>query len=145
MSLAVRRGTAFIACALFSFSASILSHAADKPKKPKLAVRAAPRMATSPAHIFFTAELQGGDDMEEFHCPALEWDWDDETKSTHESDCSPYQADTPIERRFTAEHLFAHEGTYDVKVTMSRADRTIASTRVLVTIRPGLGDLSGQR
>src|SRR3954468_17400239 len=77
-----------------------------KPKKPKLDLRAAPRMTSSPASVFFTAELQGGTDTEEFHCPTLEWDWDDGAHSTHEADCPPYQAGTPIERRFTAEHIF---------------------------------------
>jgi hypothetical protein len=111
-----------------------------KPKKPKLELRAAPRMGTSPVSIFFTAELKDGVDSEEFHCPALEWDWDDGARSTHEADCQPFQEGTPMERRFTAEHLFAHEGNYDVKVTLRHADRVIAATRVQVSVRPGLGD-----
>src|SRR5689334_19063705 len=114
----------------------------EKPKKPKLELRAAPRMASSPASVFFTAELQGGADIEEFHCPTLEWDWDDGAHSTHEADCPPFQAGTPIERRFTAEHVFSHEGLYEVKVTMRRADRVIAASHVQVTVRPGLGDIN---
>jgi hypothetical protein len=119
--------------------------AGDKPKKPRLALRAAPRMAQSPANIYFTAELQGGDDIEEYYCPALEWDWDDGARSTHEADCSPYQAGMEIQRRFTAEHLFAQQGNYEVKVSLKRSDKVIATTRVSVTIRPGLGDLSDFR
>jgi hypothetical protein len=111
-----------------------------KSKKPHLELRAAPRMATSPASIFFTAELKDGADSEEFSCPSLEWDWDDGAHSSHEADCQPYQEGTPIERRFTAEHLFAHEGNYEVKVTMRNADHVIASSRVQVTVRPGIGD-----
>jgi hypothetical protein len=114
----------------------------EKPKKPKLTLRAAPRMAASPASVFFTAELQGGDDIEEFHCPALEWDWDDGTKSTHESDCEPFAPGTEIARRFSSQHTFAEQGTYNVKVTLKRADRMIASTRVTVNVRPGFGDMS---
>jgi hypothetical protein len=114
----------------------------EKPKKPKLALRAAPRMAASPASIYFTAELQGGEDSEEFHCPAIEWDWDDGTKSEHEADCEPFGADTEITRRFTATHVFSEQGTYNVKVAMKRADRVIASTRITVNIRPGFGDMS---
>ena len=116
-----------------------------KPKKPKLNLRAAPRMAASPASIFFTAELQGGDDLEDFHCPALEWEWDDGAKSSHESDCDPFKPGTKVERRFTAEHVFAQQGTYNVKVSLRRADRVIASTRVTVNIRPGFGDMSSGR
>jgi hypothetical protein len=111
-----------------------------KPKKPHLELRAAPRMGTSPVSIFFTAELKDGTDSEEYHCPSLEWDWSDGARSTHESDCQPYQEGTPIERRFTAEHLFAHEGNYDVKVTLRNGDRVIASSRVQITVRPGVGD-----
>jgi hypothetical protein len=117
----------------------------EKPKKPKLELRAAPRMASSPAAVFFTAELQGGSDMEEFHCPTLEWDWDDGAHSTHEADCAPFQPGTAIERRFTAEHTFSHEGLYEVKVTMRHADRVIAASHVQVTVRPGLGDMNGMQ
>jgi hypothetical protein len=116
----------------------------EKPKKPKLSLRAAPRMAASPASVYFTAELQGGDDSEEFHCPAIEWDWDDGARSEHEADCDPFTEGTEIKRRFTSTHTFSQQGTYNVKVIMKRADRVIASTRVTVSIRPGLGDMSGR-
>jgi hypothetical protein len=132
------------ALGLVLFSAPTPSASGEKPKRPKLVVRAAPRMASSPASILFTAELQGGDDLEDFHCPALEWDWDDGARSTHEADCAPFTAGTVLERRFTAEHLFSHQGTYEVKVTMRRATRVVASSRVTVIIRPGVGDMSGE-
>ena len=38
----------------------------EKPRKPRLDLRAAPRMAFSPVNVFFIAELQGGDDVEEY-------------------------------------------------------------------------------
>jgi hypothetical protein len=114
-----------------------------KPKKPRLDLRASPRMSFSPAHILLTAELMGGDDVEEFHCPELEWEWDDGGKSVQEADCKPFEAGvTKIERRFTAEHDFRTAGIYSVKVTMRKAARTIATTSVRVTVRPGLGDLT---
>jgi PKD domain len=112
----------------------------QKPRKPRLELRAAPRMAMSPASVFFTAELKDGDDSEEFYCPALEWDWDDGARSTHEADCQPFQEGTAMERRFTAEHLYAHEGSYDVKVTLLHADRVLTTSRVQITVRPGIGD-----
>ena len=46
----------------------------EKPKKPHLELRASPRMAFSPVNVLLTAELIGGDDVEEYHCPELEWD-----------------------------------------------------------------------
>ena len=60
---------------------------APKLKKPKLDLRATPRMAFSPVNVLLVAELTGGDDVEEYYCPELEWDWDDGGKSVHEADC----------------------------------------------------------
>jgi hypothetical protein len=113
-----------------------------KPKKPKLEMRATPRMAFSPVSVLFTAELVGGDDVEEYYCPEIEWDWDDGGKSTHEADCAPYQEGTRIERRFTAQHVFDLAGVYAVKATFKRTGRTFLANSVRVTVRAGLGDPS---
>jgi hypothetical protein len=127
---------------LAAFAAPAALAAADaKPKKPRLDLRATPRMAFSPVNVFLTAELTGGDDVEELYCPELEWDWDDGGKSTQESDCAPWEAGkTKIERRFTTDHEFRRAGVYNVKVTMRRSGRNIATANVRVTVRPGLGD-----
>jgi hypothetical protein len=116
--------------------------AADaKPKKPRLDLRATPRMAFSPVNVFFTAELTGGDDVEEYYCPELEWEWDDGGKSTQEADCNPFEAGkTKIERRFTSDHEYRRAGVYNVKVTMRRTGKSMAAASVRVTVRPGLGD-----
>jgi PKD repeat protein len=116
---------------------------APKQKKPKLDLRATPRMAFSPVNVLLTAELTGGDDVEEYYCPELEWDWDDGGKSVHEADCPEYEAGvSKIERRFTAEHEYGKAGLYNVKLTMRRANRTLAQTTIKITVRPGLGDRS---
>ena len=60
---------------------------AEKQRKPRLDLRAAPRMAFSPVNVLLTAELMGGDDVEEYYCPALVWDWDDGGRSEHEQRC----------------------------------------------------------
>jgi hypothetical protein len=112
-----------------------------KAKKPRLELRATPRMAFSPVTVFLTAELQGGDDVEEYYCPQLEWDWDDGGKSVQEGDCAPFvTGSTKIDRRFTAEHEYRRAGIYNIKVTMRRANRALAASNVRVTVRPGLGD-----
>jgi PKD repeat protein len=114
-----------------------------KPKKPKLDLRATPRMAFSPVNILLTAELTGGSDVEEYYCPELEWDWDDGGKSVHEADCPEYEAGkSTIERRFTAEHEYPKSGSYNVKLTMRHANKTIQVTTIKITVRPGLGDRS---
>jgi len=118
--------------------------AADQPrlKKPRLDLRASPRMAFSPVNILLTAELQGGDDTEEFHCPEVEWDWDDGGKSVHQEDCAPLETGAPLERRFTANHAYRRAGTYNVKITMRHADHPLAVASATISVRPGLGDMS---
>ena len=118
-----------------------LAAADAKPKKPRLDLRATPRMAFSPVNVFFTAELTGGDDVEEYYCPELEWEWDDGGKSTEEADCNPFEpGKTKIDRRFTSDHEYRRAGVYNVKVTMRRAGKSLAAASVRVTVRPGLGD-----
>jgi PKD repeat protein len=134
-----------VPCLLMAAALAASAPAADepKPKKPKLDLRATPRMAFSPVTVFLTAELTGGDDVEEYYCPELEWDWDDGGKSVHEADCPEYEAGkSKIERRFTAEHEYRKAGNYTVKVTMRHSNRTLAQTTVKITVRPGLGDRS---
>ena len=115
----------------------------EKPRKPRLDLRAAPRMAFSPANVLVTAELTGGDDVsDDYYCPEIEWNWDDGGKSVHESDCAPLEAGGTFERRFTAQHAFRQAGTYNVKVTMRKANRPVAVATATVTVRPGAGDFS---
>lgn len=115
-----------------------------KGKKPALELRITPRFSFSPVNILFTAELTGGDDSEEYHCPEIEWEWDDGGKSGGESDCDPYEAGAKMERRFTANHLYKTAGIYMVRVTMRKANRTIAAQTIKVTVRPGVGDISNE-
>ena len=110
-----------------------------KPKRPTLSLRATPRMAFAPVNVFFTAELTGGDDIEQFYCPEVEWWWGDGGKSVQESDCPPYEPGvSKIERRFTAEHEFRRAFVYTVAVTLRRANRTYAKADVKITVRPGV-------
>jgi hypothetical protein len=113
-----------------------------KLKKPRLDLRATPRMAFSPVNVFLTAELQGGDDVEDYYCPELEWEWDDGGKSVKEGDCLPFETGTKIERRFTADHEYRRAGIYTIRVTMRKAGRALAAASIRITVRPGLGDRS---
>jgi PKD repeat protein len=133
---------AALAAALLAATFAPSSRAAEaKPKKPKLDLRATPRMAFSPVNVLLTAELTGGDDVEDYYCPELEWDWDDGGKSVHEADCPEYEAGkSKIERRFTAEHQYPKAGSYNVKLTMRHANKVLAQTTIKLTVRPGLGD-----
>ncbi len=106
-----------------------------KPKKPRLDLRATPRLGLAPAHILATAELVGGDDVEDLYCPLLEWDWDDGARSIHESDCPPFEPGTGLDRHFTAEHVYNRSGEYSVRVTLRRASRLVAAASVTVGLR----------
>jgi len=133
--------------AALTFLAPALAPAAEdenpkKGKKPGLELRATPRFSFSPAEIFFTAELKGGDDVEEAYCPEVEWEWGDGGKSVHEADCDPWSPATKIERRFTAHHTFQFAGLYRAKVTLRKSGKNIMSQTVQVTVRAGLGDIS---
>src|SRR5262245_16857809 len=98
----LKLGVPALLAALLALASSVPGQ--DRGKRPRFDLRATPRMSFSPVVVFFTAELTGGDDIEEFYCPELEWDWGDGGKSVHEADCPPYEDGFKIERRFSAEH-----------------------------------------
>lgn len=141
----MRKGVVVLAVAALVASLSPVAGADDKPKKgkrPGLELRASPRFAFSPASILFTAELKGGDDVEELHCPEVEWEWGDGGKSVSESDCDPFTETTAIQRRYTANHVFQFAGIYRVKVTLRKSGKSVVSQSMTMTIRAGLGDIS---
>jgi hypothetical protein len=115
---------------------------AKKEKRPGLELRATPRFAFSPADIFFTAELKGGDDVEELYCPEIEWEWGDGGKSDQEADCDPWAAGMKIQRRYSAHHTYPYAGVYRVKVTLRRTGKTLLTQSLSLTVRPGIGDRS---
>ena len=125
-----------VALALTTWSAV----AAAPLKKPRLELRTSPRMAFSPALVTVTAELRGGDELEDFYCPEIEWDWDDGGLSSREHDCPPFEPGVLLERRFTAEHFYRSAGDYNVKVTMRRASRALAVASAMVLVQAGVGD-----
>jgi hypothetical protein len=120
----------FLAAAL-----AVPAFAETKPKKPRLDVRASPRVAMSPARVLVIVELVGGDDIEEYYCPGLEWDWGDGSRSFQESDCEPFEPGTSVQRRYSANHVYAAPGNYSVRVSLRRAQHTLASTAAQVMVR----------
>ena len=116
--------------------------AEGKARRPRLDLRATPRMAFSPTVVFVTAELQGGDEAEEYYCPEVSWDWDDGAKSARGSDCPAYEPGAQLERRFTAEHAYRRAGVYNVKVTLMRSGKPLAVASATINVRPGAGDFT---
>jgi hypothetical protein len=134
-----------VAIAAVSFAAPLSFGADAKPKKPALDMRVSPRMAFSPVNILVVAELKGGDDIEEYYCPEIEWDWDDGGKSVHEADCEPFKDGTAIDRRYSQEHMYPRAGIYNVKASFKKAGRTFLAGTIRVTVRAGAGDPTGIR
>ena len=140
------RSSALAALVAVSLAGAVPLGAEAKPKKPSLDLRVSPRMAFSPVTVHMVAELKGGDDIEEYYCPEIEWDWDDGGKSVHEADCPPFEnGTTVIDRRFSQEHHYGRAGIYNVKASFKRAGNTFLATSIRVTVRPGAGDPSNVR
>jgi len=114
----------------------------DKEKRPKLSLTARPPIAMSPARVSLTAELAGGpDDLEEFYCPTIEWDWGDGTSSETSSDCDPYEpGKSTFRRRFTVEHIF-RPGHFRVTLRLKKGGKAVSQATVTVEVRPGIRDL----
>jgi hypothetical protein len=127
----------------FSLALTLLALAsvgtAADGKKPRLDVRASPRIVLSPARVLLTAELVGGVATEDYHCPGVDWDWGDGTHSFHEEDCPPFAPGMDLERRFTATHAYVIPGDYRVKVVLRRANRSVAAAGTNVLVQSGFG------
>ena len=120
---------------------------ADKVEKPKLTVKVTPAMGgTAPARIVASADLFGGaPDGEELYCPAVEWDFGDDTKSTTSADCDPYEAGkTEVKRRFTAEHTYPNGGNFRIQLRLKKKNKVILSGSASVQIRPGIHEGGGR-
>ena len=123
-----------------SLAAAAPLGAEAKPKKPSLDIRVTPRMAFSPVTVLLVAELKGGDDLDEYYCPEIEWDWDDGGKSVHEADCPPFEnGTTTIERRFSQEHHYPRAGIYNVKASFRKAGNTFLANSIRITVRAEIG------
>jgi hypothetical protein len=111
-----------------------------KGKRPGLELRGTPRFAFSPANIMLTAELKGGDDVEELYCPEIEWEFGDGDKSVQEADCDPWTPETKLERRFTVRHVYKFAGAYLVRVTLRKSGKNLMTQTYQMSVRAGLGD-----
>jgi hypothetical protein len=109
-------------------------------KKPSLSLKATPAISFAPARVVIVAEVKGGDnDFEDFYCPSIDWDWGDDTNSTSDSDCEPYQAGkSDIKRRYTVEHRYRNAGRYKIILRLKKGDRVVASANTQIQVRAGL-------
>ena len=112
-----------------------VSGAERKPAKPKLELRAAPRVAIVPGNVIFTAELKGGDDAD-LRCVTLLWEWGDgSTSEKQEGACSGEVADAAPQRRFTEDREFRTEGRPEVKLTVLKDGTPLARASVRIALQ----------
>lgn len=113
-------------------------HARPPQRGPQLHVKASRVFAFQPASITVRGELEGGEDAEDFYCPAQLWTWGDGSESVRESDCPPWTPGTVIARRYSMEHCYC-AGDYTPSLTLSRAGRVLARQHASVSIRWAAG------
>lgn len=109
-------------------------------KKPSLSLKASPAISFAPARIVIVAEVKGGaNDFEDFYCPSVDWDWGDDTNSTADTDCEPYQpGKSEIKRRYTIEHRYKDAGAYKITLKLRKGTKIVASANAQVQVRSGL-------
>jgi hypothetical protein len=122
-------------------SIALLAREQGGNKKPSLSLKATPAVSFAPARIVVVAEVKGGaNDVEEFYCPSVEWEWGDLTTSTAEADCEPYQpGKSEIKRRYTVEHRYKNPGGYKIVLRLKKANKIVATANAMVQVRAGLG------
>jgi hypothetical protein len=79
-------------------------------------------------------KLVGGDDVEDFYCPCLEWDWGDGSRSMREGDCPPFDDETQMARLFSVMHRYRETGDFKATLTLRRGGRTVASAAVSIRV-----------
>jgi hypothetical protein len=123
-------------------SNALLARGQGGSKKPSLSLKATPTVSFAPARIVVVAEVKGGpDDLEEFYCPTVEWEWGDLTTSTVEADCEPYApGKSTIKRRYTVEHNYKNSGAFKIILRLKKSNRIIASANTQIQVRAGLGE-----
>ena len=135
------------ACAVLLSSGSFLAAGSTQSskdaeaKRPKIRVRVQPQVAMAPARVTVTAELIGGtDDFEEYYCPAIEWEWGDDTSSESTTDCEPYESGkSQIKRRYTVQHQFRRAGSYKLYFHLKAKDHILGSGTTTLQVQPGAG------
>lgn len=83
---------------------------------------------------FRLSVFDGG--SEDYYCPRVEWEWEDQSRSSDETDCPPFDEGAPTDHRrtWTRSRAFHKSGAYRVKARLYKAQRlirTIETTSVV--------------
>ena len=132
-----------LTCSL-ALSAGALLANSDK-SKPSVSVKANPAVGFAPTRVVMTVELKGGvNDYADYYCPAVEWQWGDDTRAESKEDCDPYEAGrSEIKRRYVFDRVFDTPGDYRIEFRLKQKDKVVGAGSTTVRIRPGLRDGGG--
>lgn len=112
----------------------------DNVSKSSVTLKANPQVGFAPIRMVFTAEIKG-DEHADLYCPAVEWDWGDETKSLMQTDCEPYEpGKSEIKRRYVIDHTFDGPGAWKVELRLKQKNKVVARGSTTVQVRPGIRD-----
>ncbi len=140
---AARRHVLLTLASAVAIAAVVSAAGADKVPRPSISVKVTPLIGFAPVRMVFVAEIKGGDQTS-LYCPAVEWDWGDDTKSETKTDCDPFEPGTSeIKRRYVVDHSFELPGAWKVQLRLKQKDKVVARGSVTVTVRPGLRDGGG--
>jgi hypothetical protein len=119
----------------------LLVLAAGNPGKPEIELKAMPSMVILPvggraATVRFRLTIKDGG-QEDYYCPRVEWEWEDDTRSDEESDCPPFdQADkTDHEKVLRRSRQFWEPGRHVIKARLYKGDRVVRVISTTVEVR----------
>jgi len=124
-----------------SYLALVLLFAASDSSKVKVELKATPQFAMlsvgphATATVRFRLSVKDGGD-ENYYCPRLEWEWEDQTTSSEESDCPAFESaqKEDHEKVWTKSRTFWEPGQHIIKVRLFKGDRVIRSVETKVEI-----------
>jgi hypothetical protein len=125
---------------LVSLAGARVDAADPEERRPALRLRATPGVSFAPANVLLVAELVGGDTLEDFYCPEVVWDFDDGRRSTSQSECEPFGADSALERRFLVRASYTRAGEYRPTITLRRSDGVVARAAATVIVPASSAD-----
>jgi hypothetical protein len=110
-------------------------------EKPKVELKASPAIAQlgigsrASATVRFRLFIKDAGN-EDLYCPKLEWEWEDDTRATEESDCVPFAEaqKQDHEKSWTKSHTFWEPGDHTIRVRLYKGDRLIRTLETKVQI-----------
>jgi hypothetical protein len=110
-------------------------------EKPKVELKPSPQITSlgigprASATVRFRLSVKDAGN-EDYYCPKVEWEWEDETRATEDSDCPPFDKaqKQDHEKSWTKSHQFWEPGNHVIRVRLYKGDRLIKTLETKVEI-----------